>query len=74
MLPIIVNIITVQFDTLFVIVYEFFNPANICTNSFKILPPSSGYIGNMLNANIRMFEYINNSNGSPNKYVSWVSL
>jgi hypothetical protein len=51
-LEITVNIIITMFAMLFVIVYDLYSPAKICTNSFKILPPSNGYIGNRIYLNI----------------------
>ena len=73
-LEITVNIIITMFAMLFVIVYDLYSPAKICTNSFKILPPSNGYNGNRLNMNINIFEYITKSIGSFRIVVICVNL
>ena len=73
-LEITVNIIITMFAMLFVIVYDLYSPAKICTYSFKILPPSNGYNGNRLNMNINIFEYITKSIGSFRIVVICVNL
>lgn len=58
--------IAVTFETIYVIFKEFIFPNKIYVIFFIILPPSNGYIGSILNRNIKIFEYIINSIGISN--------